>query len=117
LSNILRAFYLIKDFCFIKRITKDCITIALIVVLIFFKYKLKLIRLASLTILLIILLIILLSCLDLLFEKQYFTSLFKYLNQYIMLSCCKKKIASLLYNTIFKLNISCNLIKTYLFKI
>ncbi len=69
MSNILRTFCLIEDFYFIKHITKDCIAIILIVILIFFKYKLKLTNFASLVILLTILLIILLSCLDLLFEK------------------------------------------------
>lgn len=107
--NTLCVFCLIKNFYFIKRITKHCIAIMLIVILIFFKYKLKSIRLASL--------IILLSCLDLLFEKQYFASLFKCLNQYITLSCCKKRIVSLLCNTIFESNVSYNLIKIYLFEI
>jgi len=117
LSNILRTFCLIEDFYFTKRITKDCIAIILAIVLIFSKYRLKLTKLISLIILLTILLAILLDCLDLLFEKQYFASLFKYLDQYIILSYCKKKITLLLYNTIFKLNIFCNLIKIYLFKI
>jgi len=113
LSDMLRTFCLIEDFCFTKRITKNCIAIALAVVLMFPEHRLKPTRFVSL----IILLAMLLDCLDLLFEKQYFASLFEYLNQYITLSCCKKKITLLLYNTVFESNIFCNLIKVYLFGI
>ncbi len=115
--DILRAFCLIKDFCFTERITKNCIAIALAVVLMFPEHRLKSTRLVSLTILLVMLLAMLLDCLNLLFEKQYFASLFEYLNQCITLSCCKKRITLLLYNTVFESNISCNLIKAYLFGI
>jgi len=117
LSDILRIFCLIKDFYFTEHITKDCIAIALAVVLIFPEHRLKSTRLVFLTILLVILLTILLNCLDLLFEKQYSINLFECLNQYITLSYCKKKITLLLYNTIFELNIFCNLIRVYLFGI
>ena len=76
LPNALCVFCLIKDFYFLERITKDCVAITLIVVLIFFEYKHNLIRLASL----IVLLIILQDYLDLLFGKQYFASLFRCLD-------------------------------------
>jgi hypothetical protein len=111
--NALRAFCLMKNFYFTKRITKDCIAMTLTIILMFSKHKLKSTRLAPLA----MLLIMSLDCLNSLFEKQYFASLFECLSQCITLSYCEKKIASLLCNAIFKSNVSCNLIEIYLFKI
>ena len=113
MSDILYTFRLIENFCFSKRITKNCIAITLTVILMFSKHRLNSIKLASL----IMLLTILQNCLDLLFEKQYFASLFKYLSQYITLSCCEKNIALLLCSRVFKSDILYNLIEAYLFEI
>lgn len=63
--NALRAFCLMKDFCFLKRITKHCVAMTLIVVLMFLKHKLNPIRLAPL----VMLLAMPLDCLDSSFEK------------------------------------------------
>ncbi len=115
--NTLRAFRLIEDFYFMKRITKDCIAMTLAIILMFLKHRLKSTRLASLVMPLVMSLAMSLDCLNSSFEKQYFASLFECLDQYITLSYCEKRIASLLCNAIFKSNVSYNLIKVYLFRI
>lgn len=111
--DALRAFRLMEDFYFTKRITKDCIAMALAVVLMFLEHKLKPTRLAPLA----MPLIMPLGCLDPPFEKQYFASLFECLDQCITLSYCEEEIASLLCSAIFEPNVPCNLVGAHLSRI
>jgi len=48
-------------------------------------------------------------------KKKYYKRLFKCVNRYIILNCYDEGVAFLLYNRFFELKMFCNLIRTYLF--
>lgn len=108
--DALHAFRLMEDFCFSERITKDCVAMALAVVLMFPEHRLNPIRLAPLA----MPLAVPQGCLDSPFEKQYSTSLFECLGQCITLSCCEEGIASLLCSSVFEPNVPCNMVGAHL---
>jgi len=108
--DALHAFRLMEGFCVSERITKDCVALALAVVLMFPEHRLNPIILAPLAKPLAMPQDRLYSP----FEKQYFASLFECLGQCITLSCCEEGIASLLCSSVFEPNVPCNLVGAHL---